>query len=224
MTKRSPDPFEALLLAIKTITGRPATGSDRRRFQQYLDLFVLWNRTHRMTGLRSSAAIVRELFIDSLLFLPLLPSRPLAMVDIGAGAGIPGLPLRLVDSKIALTLIESKRKRVSFLLAACREMDLRDVTVAEGRAEEIVEAQPELAGAFDVAVSRAVGPIGSLLPLALRFLRPGGLFLASGPPEGSTEPQVEAVRVRVPGTDGTRVFLRVKAQTHRGLPEGHETV
>ena len=75
-----------------------------------------------MTALESPAEIVRGLFLDSLLFLRLLPARPISLVDIGAGSGIPGLPLRLVDDRITLTLVESKRKRISFLLAVCREL------------------------------------------------------------------------------------------------------
>ena len=92
-----------------------------------------------MTARDSAAAIVQDLFIDSLLFLALLPPRPLALVDIGAGAGIPGLPLRLADPAIAVTLVEARRKRISFLLAAQRELDLGNVAVKEGRAEALLE-------------------------------------------------------------------------------------
>ena len=106
------------MVALRSLSGNPAGPDDRQRFQRYLDLFLRWNGTHRMTALDSAGAIVQDLFIDSLLFLPLLPPRPIALVDIGAGAGIPGLALRLADPGIAVTLIEARRKRVSFLLAA----------------------------------------------------------------------------------------------------------
>ena len=110
---------------------------------------------------RASTRLARscgDLFEDSLLFLPLLPDRPLRVVDIGAGAGIPGMPLRIVDERIEVTLIESKRKRVSFLKTLRRELGLeKSVVVEEGRAEALVSEVVRRDGAFDVAVARAVG-------------------------------------------------------------------
>ena len=196
------------MVALQALAARPAGPEDRRRFQTYLDLFLRWNRTHRMTALTSAAAIVRDLFIDSLLFLALLPPRPLALLDIGAGAGIPGLPLGLADSGIALTLVEARRKRVSFLLAAQRDLDLRDVAVKEGRAEALLEQEPDLAGAFDVVVARSVGPAEALLPLARRYLKVGGLFLVTGPPDPLPREPFKVVRVAIPGTRKNRSFLR----------------
>ena len=209
MSPRSTDPVDEVLTAIQAITARAAGAADRHRFQQYLDLFLRWNRTHRMTALDSATAVVRELFIDSLLLLTLLPSRrPLSVVDIGAGAGIPGLPLRLADPEITLTLIDSRRKRISFLLAASRELELADVAVIEGRAEDLLDRQPALANTFDVVVARAVGPPNTLLQMALKYLKPGGLFVASGPPNPLPQASLEAIRVPVPGTRGSRTFLR----------------
>jgi 16S rRNA (guanine527-N7)-methyltransferase len=195
------------MAAIEAITARPTTPADRRRFQRYLDLLLRWNRTHRMTA-STVAAVVRDLFIDSLLFLPLLPPRPLAVVDIGAGPGIPGVPLRLADPQIRLTLVESRRKRVSFLRAVQRELDLDDVVVLEGRAEELVQRTPDLSGAFDIVVARAVGPADTLLPVALKYLKVGGLFVASAPPAPAPRGRLEVVRVPIPGGQKTRAFLR----------------
>lgn len=209
MSPRSADPVDEVLTAIQAITARAASAEARHRFQQYLDLFLVWNRTYRMTALDSAAAIVRDLFVDSLLLLAILPSRrPLSVVDIGAGAGIPGLPLRLADPQIALTLIDSRRKRISFLLAVRRELELENVAVIEGRAEGLLDRQPELAGAFDVVVARAVGPPNPLLQVALRYLRPGGVFVTSGPPNPTAQTSLEVIRVPVPGARVSRTFLR----------------
>jgi 16S rRNA (guanine527-N7)-methyltransferase len=194
--------------ALQALTGRPARVEDRRQFQRYLDLFLRWNHTHRMTALDSAAAVVRELFVDSLLFLSLLPPRPITMVDIGAGSGIPGLPLRLADPAIVVTLIEARRKRVSFLLAALRELELGNVTVKEGRAEVLVDREPGLAEGFDVVVARAVASAGALLPLARRYLKGGGSFIVSGPPAPLPQEDFEVIRVTIPGTRQGRVFLK----------------
>jgi 16S rRNA (guanine527-N7)-methyltransferase len=208
LSRRSHDPLDELLVALRVLTGLPAGRDERRRFQQYLDLFLRWNRTYRMTALESADAIVRDLLVDSLLFLPLLPARPLALVDIGAGAGIPGLPLRLADPEIAVTLIEARRKRVSFLLAAQRELALGNLIVKEGRAEALLEQEPDLAVSFDVVVARSVGPAAALLPLACKYLKVGGLLLVAGPPDPLPQARFEMVRVPVPGTLRRRAFLK----------------
>ena len=218
MARQALDPLSELLAAIPVLTGSPATATHRDRFQRYLDLFLKWNRVHRMTALESAAEIARGLFLDSLLFLRLLPPRPISLLDIGAGSGIPGLPLRLVDDGIALTLIESKRKRVSFLLAACRELGLPEVRVLEGRAESLVDQNPALSGSFDVVVSRAVGGESLMATAGDRYVRPGGMMAIAGSPRSSAQGDFEVVRVPTPGTRALRIFLkRTKEST---VPRG----
>lgn len=208
MSGRADSPIDELKQSIRAITGRAATAEDLRRFERYLALFNRWNRTHRMTALRTADAIVRDLFIDSLLFLRLLPPPPVKVVDIGAGAGIPGLPMKLAEPGIGLTLVEARRKRVSFLLAVCRELGLDDVVVKEGRAEALVESDPELMGCFDAVVSRAVGPAEELFPVACKYLKPGGVFVGAGSPRPTVRPPFRAVRLSVPGSSRSRVLVR----------------
>src|SRR6266571_4633335 len=132
-------PVAILAPAIAALTGDPHTAAQLQRFQQYLDLLLAWNRTHRLTGIRSPEAIVRELFQGSLLFLARLPPEPLK-----------------------------------------RELGLSGVEIIEGRAEDVVDHRPDLSEGFEVAIARLVGV--HLLPTAMRYLKPGGLFMASGPP------------------------------------------
>jgi hypothetical protein len=82
-----------------------------------------------------------------------------------------------------------------------------NVVVKEGRAEVLLEQEPDLAGGFDVVVARSVGPAAGLLPLARQYLKPGGLFVAAGPPNPLSQPPLEIVRVGIPGTRKGRVFL-----------------
>ena len=207
VTSRSAGPLEELRVGIEALTGRPARSEELDRFERYLDLFVRWNRTHRMTAHDSPGAIARDLFLSSLLYLRFLPRSTVRIVDIGAGAGIPGLPLKLVEPGIGLTLIEAKRKRISFLLAARRQLELEDVEIQEGRAETLVASKPELAANFDVAVCRAVGPAETLLVVARKYLKPRGLFITTGSPRATAQPPLEATQVTFPGSRRTRTFL-----------------
>lgn len=174
--------------AIRQITGRPARPDERERFDAYLEQLLLWNRTHRLTGLHGPADIVRKLFIDSLLYLPLLPAaRPLRVADIGSGAGIPGVPLRIVDPGISLTLLDSRRKAVSFLSALKRSLRLEDVNVHQARAETYLAERPEEKGAYGALVTRAVALDESRVASLREYLSEGGLIIASGSPGGQDE-------------------------------------
>ena len=201
-------PLGQLLATIEALTGRPAAPRESEQFRRYLDLIVKWNRVHRLTGLQSEARIARDLLEDSLLFLRVLPSHPIAVVDVGTGVGIPGVPLRIVRPDISLTLVESRRKCVSFLATLCRELGLTDVRVLEGRAEQVVK-EAEMRGAFDVVVSRAVGL--TLLPAGLGLLKPEGLFVASGPPPSAAmaakSTLAEVVDIHYPELGRRRSFI-----------------
>jgi 16S rRNA (guanine527-N7)-methyltransferase len=205
------DPLAELLAAIPVLAGRPATPEDRRRFARYLELLVQWDRVHGLTGFKQPREIVRGLFLDSLLFLPQLPPRPIRLVDIGSGAGVPGLPLRIVDEGIDLTLIEARRKRASFLSAVQRELGLQGITVVEGRAEHVVEQNAELEGKFDVAVARAITPTAKFLRSCEKYLRLGGTVIVAGPPAVGTAPiprdGTEWSRLRFPRLGLDRMFL-----------------
>jgi len=184
------DPLEQFFKAFPGLLGRAATPAERNAFLRYADLLILWNRTHHLTAFKTRAEIGLGLFLDSLLFRALMPRAPLRVLDIGAGAGIPGVPLRLVEPALSLTLIESRRKPVSFLHALTRELAMPDITVHHGRAEGVISEVPELIGRFDIVLTRAVGMGPGLIEIAMAYLRIGGRLVASGPPAGSPMPMI----------------------------------
>jgi len=185
------DALEPFFKVFPALLGRAATPAERSAFGRYADLLILWNRTHHLTALNTRAEIGRGLFLDSLLFGALLPRAPLRVLDIGAGAGIPGVPLRLVEPGLSLTLIESRRKPVSFLHALTRELAMPDITVHHGRAGAVISELSELKSKFDVVLTRAVGLGVGLIEVAMAYLRIGGRLVASGPPVGSPMPKID---------------------------------
>lgn len=190
MARPAPDPLEQVFKAFPALLGRAATPAERNAFLRYADLLILWNRTHHLTAFKTRAEIGRGLFLDSLLFRALLPRTPLRILDIGAGAGIPGVPLRIVEPALSLTLIESRRKPVSFLHALTRELAMPDISVHHGRAEGVILELPELEGKFDVVLTRAVGLRVSLIEIAMAYLKTGGRLVATGPPVGNPMPKI----------------------------------
>ncbi|MBI3028116.1 MAG: 16S rRNA (guanine(527)-N(7))-methyltransferase RsmG [Candidatus Rokubacteria bacterium] len=184
------DFLEVLSRGFNQILQRPPSPAEAEAFSRYLRLLLQWNRVQHLTSYRRPADIVEKLFLDSLLFLRWVPPGPARVLDLGAGAGIPGLPLKIVKPEITLTLVEARRRRVSFLTAVVRELCLEGVSVLEGRAEDLVEAASELRSAFDAVVTRAAAPLPSIFPVAMAFLRPGGWFIASGPPVGKALPRL----------------------------------
>lgn len=207
---------EVFSRGFKRILQRPPSPAEADAFARYLRLLLQWNRVQRLTSYRRPADIAEKLFLDSLLFLRWVSPGPARLVDLGAGAGIPGLPLKIVRPEITLTLVEARRRRVSFLTAVVRELALEGVSVLAGRAEDLLEADPGLQGAYDVVVTRAVAPLPSILPLAMAFLKSGGRLIASGPPAGKPRPPLPRdtphrwESVPAPTKGGNRLFLLVE--------------
>jgi 16S rRNA (guanine527-N7)-methyltransferase len=201
--------------AIDVITGRAPAAGVLTRFAKYLDLLTTWNRTHHLTSYRTPHEVVRGLFIDSLLFLPVLPARPVRVIDIGAGPGIPGVPLRLVDPGIRITLLESRRKPVSFLAALKRELTLDDVEIVQGRAG--AEAD-EYKGKYDCALIRGVRLDETLRSAALGYLKAGGRLVCGASPgdpggaEVAADPEESRIQeVAYPALGYRRRFIVLSA-------------
>lgn len=202
------DALAPLTTVAPELLGRSLTEDERVQFGRYLELLLQWQRVHRLVGSASSTWIVEKLFVDSLLFLRVLPPAFGALLDLGSGAGIPGIPLKIVRPETKLTMIESKRRRASFLAAVVRELGLEDACVIRERAERAVR---DLARTFDAVVLRCAGDPGELLPLAIQFLRPGGVAIASGPPVPRPLEQGRWVAVPVPSRSEHRNFAVMRA-------------
>ena len=149
------------------------------RLDKYVDLLQKWQRAQRLVGSSDPAWIIDHIILDSLLFTHVLSAESQRVMDIGSGAGVPGVPLKIVLSGSAFTLLEARAKRVSFLSAVVRELALRDCEVLHARLETVAMNRP---GHFDAVVMRCAGDPSSLQASTLSLLRPGGVVIASGPP------------------------------------------
>lgn len=177
---RAPDPprprAEGLLVEGALALGLRLTGGQIAAFRTYLKEILRWSARINLTALREPEEIVRAGFLDSLACLPLIPPDTRCVVDVGSGAGFPGVPLKLVRPDLALTLVEASRKKATFLRHIVRRIGLAEVRVIQRRAEELVR-QPGEAGAYDLALARAVAAPPEQARLVRPFLRQGGLFL-----------------------------------------------
>ncbi len=133
------------------------------------------NRVMNLTAIASETDAARLHFLDSCALAALADFHGKSVIDVGTGAGFPGLPLRLVEPSLKLTLLDAQRKRTDFLQDVCDALQLSDVEIICGRAEEYAAERRE---AFDIAVSRAVAALPMLTELCVPFVRVGGRFLA----------------------------------------------
>lgn len=146
-------------------------------FRRYEQLLIEWNQRVNLTAIRSSEMIRIKHFLDSLSCLIVIRGSPRKVVDVGTGAGFPGLPLKIACPALDLTLVESVGKKAAFCKLVVRELGLSGVTVLNQRAEEVAHL-PEEREQYDWAVARAVANLPTLAEYLLPLVRVGGAALA----------------------------------------------
>lgn len=142
---------------------------------RYAGLLAEWNKVMNLTAITDPADVARLHFLDCAALLALEDFQGRTVVDVGTGAGFPGLPLRILEPSIRLTLLDAQRKRIDFLREVCRELGLEGAECIHGRAEEFAAERRE---SFDLVVSRAVAALPVLAELCLPLAKVGGKFLA----------------------------------------------
>jgi 16S rRNA (guanine527-N7)-methyltransferase len=180
---------------------------------KYLGELVLWNKAYNLTAVREPAEMVTRHLLDSLVVLPHVPAG--RVIDVGSGAGLPGIPLAIADPKLRVTLLDSGGKKARFLRHAQRTLPLANVTVVEARAEAH-EPQER----YDAVVSRAFSALGEFLQATRALGADGGRWLAMKgkldrkeladvPPGFRVEQEIQ---LQVPGLDEERHLIIVSRQ------------
>lgn len=165
-----------LLVAGCAGLGVTLTRRQLQQFAHYRDLLLEWNQRMNLTSITDDAGIQVRHFLDSLSGLALLPLGPVRMVDVGSGAGFPGIVLKIARSDLDVTVLEATGKKCLFLDEVIGQLRLTSVTVINKRAE----LQGQIWGdreRYDVAVARAVAAVSPLLELTLPFVKVGGVAL-----------------------------------------------
>jgi len=190
--------------------------------EQHLNAFSLykaelrkWNRKVNLTAIEDDEEIAIKHFLDSLTLIPFI-EEGMRVLDIGSGAGFPGLVLKIYEPSLRLLLMEASQKKVFFLRHMVRVMGLRGVEVLHRRAEEVAE---EYRGRFDLVVSRALGPLRDFVIVALPYAKPSGLIIAMKGRRGEEETgdgigvRLEGVkRLSLPFGMGERTLLLFKRE------------
>ncbi|MBX4173148.1 7-methylguanosine methyltransferase (16S rRNA, nucleotide G527) [Weissella viridescens] len=151
------------------------------QFNKYYERLVAVNEHMNLTAITDQDEVYLKHFYDSLTLAfayPKLQDQPLNMIDVGAGAGFPSLPLKIVFPQLKITIIDSLNKRINFLSELVQELGLEDVTVVHARAEEFGGKNSPEREMYDVATARALARLNVLGELTLPFVKEHGVLLA----------------------------------------------
>ena len=170
--------FFELMKTASNDVGLEFTELQYEQFIKYMRLLQEWNEKINLTAITEDEEVIKKHFIDCIKSFKSEPIRKAkAIIDVGTGAGFPGLPIAIMNQNVKVTLLDSLNKRINFLNLVVKELGLKNVTTIHSRAEDGAR-KPELREKFDVATSRAVANMAVLSEFCMPYVKKGGYFVA----------------------------------------------
>ena len=146
------------------------------KFFDYMNLLLEWNEKINLTAITEPEDIILKHFVDCATILKYIKDED-KIIDIGTGAGFPGIPLKILNEKLDITLMDSLNKRINFLNEIINKLDLKNIVAIHARAEELARNK-EYREKFDIAISRAVANLSTLSEYMLPFVRKDGMVIS----------------------------------------------
>jgi len=215
----SSSPSESILIKGLRELSLPFAQAQVRAFMTYLSELKKWNKAYNLTSLKTNEEIIVKHFLDSLLYLNAMPDGEVSVMDVGSGAGFPGIPLKVMRPEITMYLLEPSRKKANFLRHVTRTLALDAIEVVGTRIEELRSLT------VDVAVTRALFGIKEFIKKASPHVKEGGMFILSKGPrvgeelQGVREMGCEILTLSLPTTHIKRFVVRIRKESADMPPE-----
>lgn len=173
---------------------------------------IQWNRVSNLTAITDPAEVAIKHYVDSLAPMALIP-KGARVLDVGSGGGFPGLPIKIVRMDIDVTLVDSVRKKTSFLNYAIGKLNMKGIHAIHARIEDLA-INPAFRGRFDIVISRAFAALENFAAMSVPFLAPGGSLLAMKGPQAEHDHETGAMDdAQTVVFNGNRFKLEIRRYT-----------